>query len=81
VTASRVTAGARWREAVRPERADRTAMRDLRAASFHSASWGMVEVRTWPTREAMARAIRREERNAPYSDWRPVVRLELTEGY
>lgn len=59
---------------------DRTATRDVRAP-IHSPRWGDVELRTWPTRDAMARAIRRDERNAPYSDWRPIVPLALNEGY
>lgn len=71
---------ARSAEAIRLDRADRTAERDLRGP-FHSASFGMVEVRTWPTRDAMARTIRRDERRAPFSDWRPVVPLGVVEGY
>jgi hypothetical protein len=41
----------------------------------------MVEVRDWPTREAMARVIRREQKHAPYSQWTPVVPLGIVEGY
>lgn len=71
---------ARAAEAVDPKKADRTAARDVRAP-IDSPRWGDVEVRTWPNRAAMVRVIRRDERNAPYSDWRPSVPLGLTEGY
>ena len=71
---------ARAREAIRPATADRTAMRDCRAP-FGSPAWGDVEIRTWPTREAMARQIRRDERRAPHSEYSPVVALTTAEGY
>lgn len=71
---------ARARERIRPATADRTAMRNVRAP-VDSPAWGDVEIRTWPTRAAMARQIRRDERNAPHSEYSPVVALATTEGY
>ena len=71
---------ARAHEKVKPATADRTAIRDCWGA-LDSPRWGDVEIRTWPNRAAMARQIRREERHAPRSDWRPVVALALTEGF
>lgn len=36
----------------------------------------------WKSREAMARAIRKQERDAPRHDnWIPIVKLSTTEGY
>ena len=79
--ASTYTAGARWRETVRANVADRTAVRDVRA-SLHSSRWGDREVKTWPTRAAMAAALRREERSTPNGyEWCAVVALAITEGY
>lgn len=38
-------------------------------------------VKLWKNRLAMARAIRKDEKHAPCSQWSPVVPLGLTEGY
>lgn len=35
----------------------------------------------WNCRKAMAKTIRMQERSAPSSDWRPVVKLTDGEGY
>jgi hypothetical protein len=72
--------GARVAEAIRPDHRERTATRPV-AVPISSPRWGDTEIRVWPSRDAMARAIRREERTAPASSWRPVVALGLTEGY
>ena len=80
MTRSTYIAAGRVREAVREATADRTSVRDVRAPVY-SPRWGEVEVRVWPTRVAMARRIRADERAAPSSEWRPIVRLEVTEGY
>ncbi len=36
---------------------------------------------TWNHRKAMAKTIRMQERGAPSSEWRPVVKLTDGEGY
>lgn len=38
-------------------------------------------VKTWRTRQAMAKAIRKDERDQPRSDWSPLVKLTDGEGY
>jgi hypothetical protein len=38
-------------------------------------------VAIFPSREFMARMIRKEEQSSPQSKWRPVVRLTDGEGY
>lgn len=38
-------------------------------------------IKTFKTREAMARQIRKEERSAPTSKWRAVIKLSDGEGY
>lgn len=35
----------------------------------------------WSNRAAMARSIRMQERAAPSSEWRPIVKLSIGEGY
>jgi hypothetical protein len=38
-------------------------------------------IKTFKTRQAMARLIRKEEKDAPHSKWRPVVKLTDGEGF
>jgi len=53
--------------------AERTASR--------SSGWDYI-VKTWRTREAMAKAIRKQQQRASQaSDWMAFVRLEDGEGY
>lgn len=35
----------------------------------------------WNCRKAMAKTIRMQERSAPHSEWRPIVKLTDGEGY
>jgi hypothetical protein len=38
-------------------------------------------LKVFKTRQAMARLIRKQEKNAPQSEWHPIVKLTDGEGY
>lgn len=60
---------------------ERTAIRDV-YAPMSSGHFGDTEVRTWPNRAAMARAIRREQAHSSFGPrWLAVEPLGVTEGY
>jgi hypothetical protein len=60
-----------------PEHPERTA---------HKAAYGHLNFdrvyQVWPNRASLARTIRMQERREPrQDDWRPCVKLGLSEGY
>lgn len=55
-----------------------------RTASRHGLSWDSdITFKVWSSREAMAKAIRRNESSSMYSDpiWKALVPMRETEGY
>jgi hypothetical protein len=62
---------------IKHEHPERTASRNA------GPSWDAeIEFQVWPNRAAMARTVRMQERRASdWRDWRPLVKLEITEGY
>ena len=63
----------------------RAGLIEAERAASKSAGGGMnfdVVVQWWPSREAMARTVRMQQKRAGRSDdWRPVVKLSDGEGY
>ena len=75
---------ARFNEAMRDgsiKDSERAASRDV-TGSVSSSSWGSVIVQWWPSRGAMARSVRMQEKRERQSmDWRPCIKLRDGEGY
>lgn len=59
---------------------ERTAGREA-STNFASQLWGSIEFQVWPSRAAMARSIRMQEKAGTPNRWRAVVALRETEGY
>lgn len=54
---------------------------DSRVAYRSQSTWGYT-VKVFPSRESMAKTIRKEQENAPrYDNWVALIPLEQNEGY
>jgi len=52
------------------------------AAIKHGIRLGSEDtLKVFKTRQAMARLIRKQEKNAPHSEWHPIIKLTDGEGY